>query len=129
MSGGAVEYVAGYMQSSNDKSGFTSSELVTYSKYLDLYPDGTTITSYNNRILGDATGEMGPFYLYADKDGVLRKHNSWYGDWGNFIDNEAVWFHRGNNFSTGILAGQFCVCRDTGQNLPGIGFRLTLSIK
>ncbi len=129
MSGGAFEYVAGYMNSTSDASGFIEEELVTYSKYLDLYPDGTTITSYNNRILGDATGEMGPFYSYADNDGTLRNHNSWYGDWGNFIDYGAIWFHRGNGFSTGILAGQFCIGRDTGQNSPGIGFRLTLSIK
>ncbi len=127
MSGGAWEYVAGYMSSSSDASGFTSDELNTYSKYLDIYPSNSTITSYNNRILGDATGEMGPFYDYADNDGGSRYHNSWYEDRSYFIASSHPWFLRGGTYVYGVLAGQFYFYRYTGSISTYGGFRLVLS--
>jgi hypothetical protein len=129
MSGGAWEYVAAYMPSSNDASGFSASELTTYSKYLDLYSANSTINSYNNRKLGDATGEMGPFYFYADKDNNKRYHNNWYEDYSVFIGSTHVWFLRGGHYFSGSLSGQFYFNRNTGSfNIYG-GFRLTLTIK
>ena len=53
MSGGAWEYVAGYMPSSSDASGFTSTELTKYSKYLDIYSRNSIAlysSSYGNLI-------------------------------------------------------------------------------
>ena len=45
------------------------------SKYYDVYKYGTDYTNYTRRILGDATGELGPFvevdYTYM---------GSWYSD-------------------------------------------------
>ncbi len=129
MSGGAWEYVGAYMPSSNDASGFSASELTTYSKYLDLYSANSTINSYNNRKLGDATGEMGPFYFYADKDNNKRYHNNWYEDYSVFIGSTHVWFLRGGHYFSGSLSGQFYFNRNTGSfNIYG-GFRLTLTIK
>ena len=127
ISGGAWEYVAGYMPSSNDKSGFTLTELNTYSKYLDLYPSNSIITSYNNRILGDATGEMGSFYYYKDKDGNKRYHNNWYGDYSFFVDSNNLWFNRGGHYHYGILAGQFNFCRDNGSAYTYVSSRLVLT--
>lgn len=46
-------------------------------------------TSWNNRILGDATGEMGPFYYYEDMDGIKKYHNNWYADHSYFVDSTA----------------------------------------
>ncbi len=129
MSGGAWEYVAGYMPSSSDASGFTSDELITYSKYLDLYPNNSTMISYNNRILGDATGEMGPFYFYADKDNNKRYHNNWYGDGSYFVDSSYPWFNRGGLYGNGVHAGQFYFSRDTGGVNPRDGSRLVLAAK
>ncbi len=128
MSGGAWEYVAGYMPSSSDASGFTSDELITYSKYLDLYPNNSTMISYNNRILGDATGEMGPFYFYADKDNNKRYHNNWYGDYSYFVDSTTPWFYRGG-YDDGVLAGQFSFSRYTGGVFTYDGSRLVLAAK
>ena len=129
MSGGAWEYVAGYMPSSSDASGFSASELTTYSKYLDLYSANSTINSYNNRKLGDATGEMGPFYFYADKDNNKRYHNNWYGDDSAFVDSTYPWFGRGGVYGDGVLAGQFYFGRGTGGVSSSGGSRLVLAAK
>ncbi len=129
MSGGAWEIVASYMSSSSDASGFNASEFTTYSKYLDIYPSNSTITSYNNRILGDATAEMGPFYNYMDIDNNKRYYNSWYGDNSDFIDKVYPWFARGGGYSNDILAGQFYFSRSEGRASIYDGFRLTLTIK
>ena len=129
MSGGALEYVAGYMPSSSDASRFSASELTTYSKYLDLYSANSTINSYNNRKLGDATGEMGPFYFYADKDKIKRYHNNWYGGHSYFVDSTYPWFARGGNYGDGVLAGQFDFGRSTGGVYTGGGSRLVLAAK
>ena len=129
MSGGAWEYVAAYMPSSNDASGFSASELTTYSKYLDLYSANSTINSYNNRKLGDATGEMGPFYFYADKDNIKRYHNNWYGDHSVFIDDTFSWFGRSGAYNDGIRAGYFYFGRGSGDIYDFCGSRLVLTIK
>ena len=126
MSGGAWEYVAGYMPSSYDASGFTSTELT---KYLDIYPANSTINSYNNRILGDATGELGPFYYYADKDGNKRYHNNWYSDLSYFVESTSPWVVRGGGYTDGVLAGQFYFIRDTGGVYTHVGSRLVLAAK
>ena len=128
MSGGAWEYVAGYMPSSSDASGFTSTELTKYSKYLDIYSRNSIVTSYNNRILGDATGEMGPFYFYADKNNTNKQyHNNWYYDNSYFISSIYPWFDRGGFSYGSTLAGQFLFGRVTGGIYVEGGSRLVLT--
>ncbi len=126
MSGGAWEYVAGYMPSSSDASGFTSDELITYSKYLDLYPNNSTMISYNNRILGDATGEMGPFYHYEDNEGVNRYYNNWYKESPGFVEHTYPWFVRGGIYSHGFLTGQFNFDGGTGGIYSHVASRIVL---
>ena len=125
MSGGAWEYVAAY--SGIGSSGFTLSELTQYSKYFDVYSSNSTMTSWNNRILGDATGEMGPFYYYADKDELSRYHNNWYADHSVFIDSTFPWFFRSGLYVDGVRAGQFYFGRSLGDFNDGGSFRLVLS--
>ena len=129
MSGGARDCVAGYVPSSSDASGFTLADLNIYSKYLDLYPDNTTIKSWNNRILGDATGEMGLFYYYVDKDNNKRYHNNWYNDNSCFLDSTNPWFYRGGLYVDGVLASQFYFNDYTGNTNTGVGSRLVLTVK
>ena len=129
MSGGAWEYVAGYMPGSNDQSGFTLTELTTYSTYLDFYPANATVTSYNGRLLGDATGEMGPFYNYADKDNINRYHNNWYNDYSHFVEYNLPWFHRGGSYMSGVLDGQFFFNGYTGGVYTNEGSRFVLTPK
>ncbi len=131
MSGGAHEYMASYKLNSNgDASGFTPEELekVEYQPYLEKYSEESNITSYNLRILGDATGEMGPFYRYYDKIGNSYIHNSWYADSSSFVDSSYPWFHRGGSHISGVLAGQFIFYRHTGAVAGDIGSRLVLAI-
>ena len=128
MSGGAWEYMASYMSGQLGSSGFATANITTYnSKYFDVYATSSTVASYNNRILGDATGEIGPFYNYADGDGNTRYHNSWYADSSSFIDSSYPWFGRGGSYFDGVIAGQFEFVRFTGAVYTGFGSRLVLT--
>ncbi len=133
MAGGTHEYMASYMEGYADKnsqnitSGITSSDLTTYAKYFDIYSKSSSWRSYNYRILGDATGEMGPFYYYYDIDGNKRNHNAWFADASYFVEAAYPWVHRGGPFSYGVLAGQFYFSRYTGGVYAYIGSRLVLA--
>ena len=128
MSGGAHEYMSSYMSGQLGSSGFTSTTISSYnSKYFDVYSASSTYTSYQYRILGDATGEMGPFKSYLDGDNNSRYHNSWYGDYSHFVDSSYPWFTRGGPYDNGVLAGQFYFYRYTGGAGTYVGFRLALA--
>ena len=128
MSGGAHEYVAGYMSGQLGSSGFTTSTIATYdSKYFDVYSASSTLTPFQKRILGDATGETGPFKSYLDGDNNSRYHNSWYGDNSDFVDSSYPWLCRGGYYTDGVLTGQFNFGRPTGGASAAVGFRIVLS--
>ncbi len=121
MSGGAYEYVAGYIDGNVKNSGLTLDEIRnTYSKYIDVYASNSAVTTYSNRILGDATGEIGPFY-YASS-----YHNNWYKDYSSFVESSYPWFHRGGRNSNDSYAGQFNFNRYTGGSGSGNSARLVL---
>ena len=128
MSGGSWEYMASYRNNTYAKSGFDATSIATYNtKYFDVYNENSAKNTYNYRILGDATGEMGPFYYYADKDGNNRYHNNWYADISYFVDSSYPWFIRGGAYRDGVLAGQFGFDRYTGDAGDYDGFRLVLT--
>ncbi len=129
MSGGAWEYVAAYVKGCTANSGFDVEELTNQVKegYLDEYPIDSAINSYDKRILGDATGELGLFYNYVESNDVSFYHNSWYADYGNFIDSRLPWLGRGGRYDDGSGAGQFFFARWDGDIRTGYGFRLALS--
>ncbi len=118
MSGGALEFVAGISAIGN--SGLTKEEVEEYSKYLDEYPIDSTKTSYNNRILGDATGEMGPFYgnLYV---------NNWYNNAAYFVEVTKPWFARGGSQKESNYSGQFYFYNLNKSPAENAGFRLVLA--
>ena len=129
MSGGAWEFVAGCIEGLPLDSGFTLETLASEmdSGYIDKYNASSTVTSYNNRILGDATGEMGPFYNYYENNGTAYNHSSWYGDYANFVYSTNPWFNRGSYWNYGVLAGQFVFARNTGGASGISGFRVVLA--
>jgi hypothetical protein len=129
MSGGIWEYMAAYISGNyGSSSGFTTDPATTYgSKYFDVYNASSTNTSYSYRILGDATGEMGPFKSYSDDDGTSRYHNSWYSDTSHFVESSSPWFIRGGDYNSGVLAGQFYFNRLTGGASSNSSFRLVLA--
>ena len=107
MSGGAYEYMASYIDENAKESEMDT--IITneiYNKYLDKYSKlVTSITSYNYRILGDATGELGPFY---------GKRMTWYTDFSEFVEPDRPWFARGGWKIDATPAGQFSFERWTG---------------
>ena len=129
MSGGAWEYMASYITGNPGSSGFSTTTLANYdSKYFDVYNASSAISTYQYRILGDATGEMGPFKQYLDGDNSSRWHSSWYGDYSGFVDSSYPWFLRGGPYTDGVLPGAFSFHRDTGGTNRYDGFRLVISV-
>ncbi len=134
MSGGAWEYVMGYTtgaSTSGGESGIISiySDFFTnnqWQKYYDRYTSQST-NQYNNRILGDATGEMGPFGVEEDPDNNRRSKSSWYRDYAAFVDSSHPWFRRGGLYNGGSNAGIF----DFDNHTDGVGdfisFRIVLT--
>ncbi len=121
MSGGSWEYVAGYIDGKAGSSGLTLEEIrETYTKYIDVYASDSSTTTYSRRILGDATGEMGPFY----SSGNYR--NNWYDDYSDFVYSSYPWFGRGGYYSVGSRAGQFSFIRGTGGAYSDGSARLVL---
>ena len=128
MSGGAWEYVASYITGKPRSSGFSTTTLANYdSKYFDVYNASSAISTYQYRILGDATGEMGPFKQYLDGDNASRYHSSWYGDVSSFVDSSNSWFIRGGPYTDGVLSGSFYFYQYHGGTHINGGFRIILT--
>ena len=124
-SGGFSEYVAGYMEGYLGNSELTEQFVDSHSKYFDKYKNNSTTASHNNRILGDATGEVGPFSMDYE---VRSTHvSSWYYDGASFVASDLSWFNRGNSYSSGILSGIFSVDAYNGSAASWCGFRLVLA--
>ncbi len=121
MSGGSWEYVAGYLDGATGDSGLTLDEIRnTYSKYIDVYASDSTDITYSKRILGDATGEMGPFY----DEGIYR--NNWYNDTSYFVNESLAWFVRGAGCSSASYTGQFTFSRSSEAGDSYASARLVL---
>ncbi len=123
MSGGVHEYMASYIDETAKNSGMDN--IITneiYNKYLDKYSNlVTSNTAYKYRILGDATGEMGPFWNNS------YYQSTWYTDYSYFIEPSYPWFVRGGISSKDTTrAGQFNYSRNTGSAVYEYGTRLIL---
>ena len=155
MSGGAWEYVMGIMldEEGNPMSGRNSlynsgfngtfgcptcdsdtSGLIELTdgyiwpdkKYYDTYAYATVDKQYQRRILGDATGEMGPFanttYLT-----LTRQISSWYADAAWLVFTSNPWFVRGGHHTNGLHAGIFAFTSEYGRVNSSISFRVILT--
>ena len=127
MSGGSWEYVMGYMSGNVGSSGLTEgTDLTTEnSKYFDKY-ENKTDTEWSKRILGDATGELGPFGMkqYSTSNNRI---NSWYEDWAGLLNSTSSWFVRGGTRVDGALAGVFAVSPRSGALKGDNSFRIVLT--
>jgi len=96
-------------------------------KYYDTYAYATNDENYQRRILGDATGEMGPFATktYGTQN---RQIGSWYADEAWFVYHGNPWFLRGSGFSRGLGAGVFMFTNSYGHANGGASFRVVLAI-
>ena len=133
-SGSAWEYVMGYTTSATTAGGNSSITSLysnffsdsAYSKYFDKYTS-TVNTNYNNRILGDATGEMGHFGSEKDPDGGTRNKSSWYKDYAHFAYSSNPWFVRGGNWIIGTSAGAFAFGDYAGSAYADGSYRIVLA--
>jgi len=135
MSGGTWEYVMGYNRQASSVGGssgltsiygdfFSSTE---WEKYYDSYSN-TTETVYTGRILGDATGEMGPFFKVTAPNGTAYHNSGWYNDYGYFPTVAGPWFRRGGAWNDGSTSGIFTFYYNAGGN-TGISFRVVLALQ
>ena len=154
MSGGTIEYMMGVMldqegkpmsgRNSKSNSGFngsfgcptcdgdtsgiakltTGKVFPTDTRYYDSYPFSSADNSYNQRSLGDAMGEMGPFATLDNG----RFIGSWYGDeaWALFYANP--WVIRGGFYNSGTGSGIFNFGRTYGNEATTFTFRIVLSM-
>ena len=134
MSGGAWEYVMGYTTGATTVGGTSNVTSLypnffndsTYSKYWDRYTL-TVSTNYNNRILGDATGEMGPFESEKELDGTTRYMSSWYHNYSHFATASKPWYRRGGYLNNGIDAGVFAYGCNNGTLYNYASYRIVLA--
>ena len=132
MSGGAWEYVMGNVNNVTLDSEITNfiNDFYTnssWSKYYDKYPSQTSYTVFNNRILGDATGEMGPFYQSVDPDNGSRNKSSWYDDYSLIPTSSLSWYSRGGHCGDGIGSGVFAFHYRPGNADLTLSFRIVLT--
>ncbi len=122
MSGCAWEYVAGYKDGYLGSSELTLDEIRNvYNKYIDVYPSNSEATLYSKRILGDATGEIGPFYKLD-----VYYRNNWYDDYSFFVFSANPWFGRGSSYNDGLGAGQLHFSNGPGTGGNSASARLVL---
>ena len=134
MSGGAWEYVMGYTVGAitvGGTSGITNlySNFFSNNAYLKYWDKYTSIlnTDYNNRILVDATGEMGSFVSKDDLDGGIRNRSSWYSDYASFNTISSSWFGRSGHWYFGINSGIFAFYDNVGGMDTNVSYRIVLA--
>ena len=120
--GGAQEFVAAYIDGQTGTDIFPLYD----SKYYDVYPKNAIDYFYKYRILGDATGEIGPFYQYNDFDGNSRTHSSWYNSISNRPSTIYSILFRGGPYSSESVASQFHFNVTSGHQASNTGFRIVL---
>ncbi len=149
MSGGAWDYVMGVMQGTDDSSrepasGATSTNNSDFngpysydnsnesktngkvwpsSKYYDLYDYDILNQGYQRGKLGDATKEMGPFYILSNK----RPFSSWFLNSAASVNTGSPWFVRGGVSTSGSEAGVSSFRTHSGTSDNAISFRIVLT--
>ncbi len=124
MSGGSWEYVMGYsLLIPGNNSGFTE-ETFPENKYVDIYQSSQD--KYSQRILGDATGELGPFSSNSYYSAV----NSWYESVAYFFGIDASWLERGGSYEHDSRiggSGLFYFSASDGSANPWYSFRIVIA--
>ena len=129
MSGGAWEYVAGYVNNTyaND---MTANLVSADSKYKDAYSIGS-IDSYNNNyaVSTPANSHYGDA-LYETSNGNSESNslNSWYSDCSYFPYASIPFFLRGGGQDNGMGTGVFGFYAETGGPGNAGGFRLVIPV-
>lgn len=98
------------------------------SKYFDVYNYAKNYSTYSNRILGDATGELGPFATSGvmSANNQVRQINSWHNSayHAYYADQ---FFLRGFTFEWGSDAGLLSHGATRGEQNTSASFRIVLT--
>ena len=124
MSGGAYDYVAGYVNNGHGNltkygaSLVNSNDAKTKNVYSKGSPDsGTNNYNANSGVYGDAVHETS-----ASGSGST----SWYGDYSYFPHTSNPFFGRGGVYVNGTFAGVFCFYYNVGGSGSSYSFRPVL---
>jgi len=102
-------------------------------KYYDTYQCATNNNEFERRILGDATGELGPFgkVCYSTSTGIERCRyvNSWYLGAAYFVDKRGLVFARGQRYNFGNYSNIFSFDEEwtLNTNDVNLGYRIVLT--
>ncbi len=127
--GGAWEPVMAMMKGQNGEDYLysltkLSSADLKDTKYFDTYNYNASKNDYRNRILGDATGEDGPFY----NDNSTNRGAMW-SDRAVFPVASAPLFSRGGGKGSNGIIGVFTFGAHGGQALENSTFRIALAVQ
>ena len=129
MSGGAVEYVAAYVNNGNINLNTNGSKLVgADAKYKDVYNVGSSDSASNNyAVATPSNGKYGDA-VYEISSGVDSPYeNTWFSDNSVFPDYVNIFFVRGANNGSTNKAGMFAFNSTTGA-VKNYSFRLVLPV-
>lgn len=136
MSGGAWEYVAGYVNNGNGNLTTYGSTLVNAAdKYKDVYKvtsDGQS-NNYNNSQpttgLGKPTKDTGHYGdAVWETSSSYSGSGSWYSDYSNFPNSSFPFFIRGGYCYNASAAGVFSFSNYNGGHDSSISFRVVLPV-
>ncbi len=129
MSSNLGPYVMGVMKDSKGENPIESStdfkfaSVVIDERYYDIYEYGTSQLDYSRRILGDATGEIGPFKI---QDSWNNGESSIFADQANFLYSNRPWIYRASHADhTAYGIFSFYSSEGTWDN---IAFRIVLVV-
>ena len=149
MSGGSLEYMMAFVIDDNNNiivgsnssqfSGFngnlmngdkiTNGLKLPSSKYYDMYHfEIDNAQAFNYRILGDATGEGGPFSKVNHIENHYVYSGSWYNDSSySWFTTQYNFFQRSAAYYSGYNAGVFATTVYYGSEIWDCSFRLILT--
>ena len=105
MSGGAWEYVAGYVNNGNSSLTSYGSSLVNgEAKTKNVYSKASTDNATNN--YNANSGKYGDAVYETSANGN-SSNGSWYGDYSGFPNTDWPFFRRGGSYNDGAGAGVF----------------------
>ena len=124
MSGGAWEYVAGYVNNGNSSLTSYGSSLVNGdAKTKNVYSKASSDNNTNN--YNANSGKYGDAVYETSANGNTG-NGSWYGDYSNFPYTSAPFFLRGGYYNDGTCAGVFSFFRNNGSSYSNYSFRPVL---
>ena len=132
MSGGAWEYVAGYVNNSyadDYAESLIDAVNAGNTKYADVYSIGSSDDySDNYAVSTPENGHYGDAVWETSSSADSPYTNSWYSDYSYFPRTDWTFFQRGGGYDLGTSAGVFCFGSDNGNAGISRSFRVIVPI-